>query len=302
MRKSVLTLLIFSFFIAQARAVIVAGGDGTQNTTAPTDDPGWANVGLLNGATGVYIGSYSNGYWVLTATHVGLGNITLGGTTYNAVGGSGVQIGGDLYAFRIATNPSLPNLSLSLTRPANGSEGILIGEGLNRAASLTTWYVDTGVNPYTWSTTTFPEADATAGGYFYGSGNTMRWGSNTIDGAASYNVGTGATTGLLMDFDPIVGEAQGAPGDSGGALFFKNGSTWELAGILSAISTFSGSTPPNGQPGSTAVFGNLTIAVDLSSYSGALGAVIPIPEPATWTLGCGVMVLGLAAWRRRRLA
>ena len=295
MKKSVLTAVFFLFCIAQAKAVIVAAGDGSQNTTAPTDNPGWANVGLLNGATGVYLGSYANGYWVLTATHVGLGNITLGGTTYNAVGGSGVQIGGDLFAYRIATDPLLPTLSLSSTRPGNGSETLLIGQGRNRAAALTTWYVDTGVDPFTWSTTAFPEADVTAGGYFYGSGNTMRWGSNTIDGVITYNIGTGATTGLQMDFDPIVGEAQGAPGDSGGALFYKNGSTWELAGIMSVIQTY------NGQPGGTAVFGDGTIAVDLSAYTGALGAVIAIPEPSSWTLGAGMVALGGVVWRRRRL-
>ncbi len=300
MKKSVFTILFFLFCTVGARAVIVYGGDGTQNTTALTDDPGWANVGLLNGATGVYIGSYASGYWVLTATHVGSGNITLGGTTYNVVAGSGVQVSGDLYAFRIDTDPLLPTLSLASVRPTNGSAVVLIGDGLNRASSLTTWYVDVDTNPNTWSTSFFAGADGTVTGYRYGSGNTLRWGSNTIDGTASYNIGTGVTSGLYVDFNAVTGESQGAPGDSGGALFYKNSSTWELAGILSAIGTFSGPSTLNGQPSGTAVVGNVTYAIDLSNYSGALSAIIAIPEPSTWAVTLGAGALGLAVWRRRR--
>ena len=32
---------------APAGAVIIASGDGTGNTSAPLDDPGWAHVGKL---------------------------------------------------------------------------------------------------------------------------------------------------------------------------------------------------------------------------------------------------------------
>ena len=290
MKKSVFAILLSLFCIAQARAVIVYGGAGTQNTTAPSDDPGWANVG----SNGVYIGAYSSGYWVLTATHVGAGNITLAGTTYNAVAGSGVQVAGDLYAFRIAANPHLPNLTLSSVGPTTGSSVVMIGNGRNRATSLTTWYVDVGTDPYTWSTSFFAAADGTLNGYLYGSGNSKRWGTNTIDGVTTYDNGTGVTTGLYTDFDAVTGQSQGAGGDSGGALFYKNGSTWELAGILSAIGNYSG------QPSETAVVGDLTYAIDLSSYEGALASIIGIPEPATWAGLFGGAALLAAAVRRRR--
>ena len=49
---------------------------------------------------------------MLTDTHVGFGNITLGGTGCAAVGGLGVEVSGDLYAIRIANDPLLPNLDL----------------------------------------------------------------------------------------------------------------------------------------------------------------------------------------------
>ena len=37
-----------------ARAVIIDTLTGTGNTTAPADDPGWANVGIRGIGTGIY--------------------------------------------------------------------------------------------------------------------------------------------------------------------------------------------------------------------------------------------------------
>ena len=73
-----------------AKAVLIAGPDGSINTTAPSPDPGFDNVGIVNGLTGVYV---RNG-WVLTANHVGIGDLILGGpggTSYEAVPGSAVR-------------------------------------------------------------------------------------------------------------------------------------------------------------------------------------------------------------------
>ena len=39
-----------------APAVLIASGDGTENTTAPPADPGWSHVGSVNGLSGVYLG------------------------------------------------------------------------------------------------------------------------------------------------------------------------------------------------------------------------------------------------------
>ena len=65
-----------------ARAAVIAAGDGTGNTTAPADDPGWDSVGHAGGLAGVYLGDR----WVLTANHVGERAITFGGITYQPVG------------------------------------------------------------------------------------------------------------------------------------------------------------------------------------------------------------------------
>src|SRR5262245_20194431 len=71
-RLLLLTGIFHLAVLADTQAVVVATGDGTQNTTAPGDDFGFANVGKVynsfNGFfnSGVYLG---NG-WVLTAYHV----------------------------------------------------------------------------------------------------------------------------------------------------------------------------------------------------------------------------------------
>jgi hypothetical protein len=46
------------------------------------------------------------------------------------------------------------------------------------------------------------------------------------------------------------------------------------------------------QPGSTAVFGNRTLAADISTYRGAILAVIPEPSSALLLVGvCGALAL-----------
>jgi hypothetical protein len=278
-----------------ARAVIVAGGDGTQNTADPNTGVPWDHVGTIGGASGIYLGAFSGGYWVATATHVGAGNFTLGGTTYALASGSGVQIGGsDLTLFRITGDPGLSSLTISSTAPAVGAAVTMIGNGVNRGTAQLYWSVNQTTTPWTWT----PLADSTgsnASGYAWGSGNALRWGTNTIAGSSSYNVGTGATNALVTVFDPISGEAQGATGDSGGAMFYFNSGTsaWELTGVMGAVTTFSG------QPGSTAVFSDATFMVDLASYHDAI--ITAIPEPGAIGMGWAAFAAAVAMRFRRRL-
>ncbi|HXV37507.1 MAG TPA: hypothetical protein VEC18_10175, partial [Myxococcota bacterium] len=67
--------------------MLIESGDGSGNTSAPADDPGWAHVGTRNNLSVVYLGRR----WVLTANHVGVGNVTIDGQTYSPVPGSAVQ-------------------------------------------------------------------------------------------------------------------------------------------------------------------------------------------------------------------
>lgn len=297
MRRYLLLLALTVAAVPAAHALIIAGTDGTTNTTAPANGAPWDHVGTIGGTSGVYLGAFGGGYWVITADHVGLGNITLNNVTYTAVSGSGLQLAGaDVFVYRISSDPGLSNLALSAIAPLAGANVTLIGFGADRGLSpltgqsLAGWTVTGPSNNLVWTEIASGTADAL--GYFESGSHTMRWGTNTITGTSSYNIGTGATSALYTTFNAVTGEAQGANGDSGGAMFYLNGSTWELAGILGAVGTF------NNQPGSTAIFGNVTYAADLSAYRGTI--LSAIPEPADFAVWSGALVAGVALWRRRR--
>ena len=100
---------------ALALVVSTYNGPGTPdlvNTTAPADDPGWANTSSLRGA--VYLGDQ----WVLTANHVETREIVLPGGTYHPIPGQEFRLTNpssflgrsldafsDLKIFRVDTHP-----------------------------------------------------------------------------------------------------------------------------------------------------------------------------------------------------
>ena len=230
-----------------ARAVIIDSCDGTGNTGAPADDPGWSHVGRRGGLTAIYMG---NG-WVLTANHVGEGDVVLEGVTYPAVTGSKIRIGeADLAVFQIDPSPGLPILPISAATNLVGAEVTMIGNGRNRGPATS------ACDP------PGPPID----GYEWGAGKSMRWGTNVVDDydnvfstEAFYTEFTEGGTGH---------EAQAATGDSGGAVFVKDEAVWKLAGEMFAIATF------GCQPASTALYGNLTYAADLAVYRSQIIAII----------------------------
>lgn len=261
-RAALPALLCLALLVAApgARAVIVASGDGTHNTTAPPDDPGWANLGRRGSLGAIYLG---NG-WVLTAAHVGAGTVTFDGVAYEPIPGSVTTFEtapgepADLIAFRLAGAPALPALEIAATPPLIGDEVVMAGWGRNRGAA-TTW---NGI-----------------GGWLWGTGNAKRWGTNQIDATGlDVTVGSRTTRSLETSFSdwppPAVttDEAQAAVGDSGGALYWSDGGSWRLAGVIYSVGAFAG------QPASTALFGNTTFSVDLSHYRAAILAVIEQPE------------------------
>jgi hypothetical protein len=281
------------------RAVVIGSGNGSGNTNAPSGpwgDLGWGYVGMVNGGSGVYLGAYGGANWVLTANHVGFGNFTLNGTTYSAIAGSGQQIGSiDLYAFRITVGQGtglslLSNLTLAGTSPAVGETLTMIGNGKDRNTSMTYWRVNTGSTPYTWNESRF---NSNASGYKQLSTSSKRWGTNLADGTTNIN----STSMIQTTFTEsgISDEAQAAVGDSGGGVFvpMDNGS-YQLAGIMDLVRTFSG------QPANTAVFGNVTYSIDIATYQEQIIAVTGVPEPSVWMLsltGLGVLI----ATARRRI-
>lgn len=225
-RHLFLATTAIGFFLCSvnSEAVVLGGGDGSGNTSAPADDPGFNNVG----SRGVYLGNFLGNHWVITANHVGAGSINLGGTSYGHISGSETRIKNptgsglseftDLMVFQIDSDPSLPNLNISISVPAVGSEVTLIGNGLDRETSLTSWTVDSTQNPFTWSE---GGVSPNASGFKSIGTSTMRWGTNIITDQGADTVidaGSGDSRAIKFSYDVAggVNEATLAAGDSGG--------------------------------------------------------------------------------------
>ena len=312
MRSRTLLLTLLACAVPAARAIVIAGGNGTQQTSDPANGMPWNYVGTVNGLSGVFLGDYNGNYWVLTASHVvasgtSLGNFIGYGGNYPFVPGSGVVVTNadstptDLTLFRISTGPALSNLTLASSAPIFGSQVALVGYGVRETSSQLSYW---NVTSTAWNAES-SWAPVYASGYLTGNGGTERWGlANTIDptsvsSTGSYNVGTGNTQSILTQFIPSPGAAQAGVGDSGDAMFFQTISGWELAGILGAVGVF---TNPD-QPADAAIFGQTTYAGSIAYYNSAIMSdIAAIPEPADIAAWCGAMAIGFAFWYRRRRA
>ncbi len=261
-KKLLLTITTGIFFCCAvtmpivAKAVLIATGDGTGNTTAPTADPGFDNVGTINGTTGVYV---RNG-WVITANHVGAGPIILQGVTYNPIPGSSARFQNpdltfpDLVVYKLQSKPALPDLQLADSAPVLNSLVTFIGNGRNRGAA-----------------TTFEGNN----GWLWGGGRAVRWGTNRIalESAVANN-----TQSFVTRFDDIPGsppgqhEADLVNGDSGGGAFTGSGASAKLIGIIFARQDLPG------QPPSTSIYQDLGIIVDLFAYRNDILAIIDQPD------------------------
>ena len=286
--KMILYLLIAFLLLPFAvEAVLVAGEDGTQNTTAPTGGQGWDYVGRIDHATAYSSVTYIDNNWFITANHVKqLDNPTgvlLGGSTYTIDGGSWTRLqnssGGDadLMMFRVTSAVGLTGLTVRSSATANGSALTMIGNGRNREATETTWN-------HLWEEGGAPTVYT---GYKWATGSTKRWGTNNKDANAGLvDDGFGITDMFYTDFDDRGGsEAQGATYDSGGGVFFNTGSEWELAGLILTTAGYTG------QPANTSVYGNRTYMADMQYYADQINTTSAIPEPTTAILLVGIVAL-----------
>jgi hypothetical protein len=202
LRLTIATFALLTLTPALSALIIFDGATG--NTTDPGDGVPWDNVGN----TGVYLGAYNTGYWIITANHVGSSAITLNGLSYSSVGGTAARIGTTdllLYQIDISTHgaPALPNLQISTSTPVVGAQVLMIGDG----------------------------------------SGTKTWGTNNVASYSNYNlVVDGPTTiGLITTYDDLADEAQAQGGDSGGAVYFKlPNDSWLLSGIISAVGSSEG--------------------------------------------------------------
>ncbi len=225
-----------------ARAVIIDSGDGTGNTDAPPDDPGWRNVADRGSRSAVYL----RDRWVVTALHVGAGHVKIDGEPYAMLPDSAVIVTNDdgtntdLVLFRIDRKPSIPDAWISESTPADGMAMVMIGRGLGRGNAF---------------------RFGSFSGFRWGARAPMRWGTGEVSLRLAF--GPLSSTKTFAARFSIAGtkhEAIAARGDSGGGAFVRGASRWELAGILLAVSSYPG------QPAKTAVYGNQTYIADLALY------------------------------------
>ncbi|MFP6639555.1 MAG: trypsin-like serine protease [Myxococcota bacterium] len=255
-----LTLGLFSITLIQiapspSEAVLIDSGDGSGNITAPANDPGFARMAVVNNQTAVYL---ENG-WLLTAYHVGIGNIELDGTVYDPVPGSRRQLDEsdpdppDLALIKLKGDPGFLPIALAAQTPGVGSDLILIGHGRTRGTA-TSW---SGLDGWNWA-------------YPY----TTRWGTNRLTSRSVPGVDFPV---FSMEFDApgsahTAHEAAATQGDSGGGVFHQNGGSWEVAGILFAVST------QETQPPLTSLRTNLSVAVDVAAYRSEILSIIQVPD------------------------
>jgi hypothetical protein len=272
-------LSVAAFCPVSFNAFAVIDANSASNTGAPADGAPWDNVGDINGASGVYIG----GGWVLTAAHVGAANINLDGTVFapelpslRLTNSDGTST--DLVLFRLTTFPPLPSLSLASTTPAALSQIDMIGFGHIAGSAQTNFGLYSG--------------------FYWSSYGAKSWGNNKVNvgGTTTFNAGFGTVTAFITDFTSpgTIGptsqtsdEAQLAGGDSGGGAFQKNGSVWQLAGILDAEQN------QVNQPGSTACYGDNSYMADIATYGNQIVAVLnanPIPNLSIASSGTNTLV------------
>jgi hypothetical protein len=251
----------------QAAAVIIAGGSG--NTSPPANNPGFANVGIRGSGTAVYLGDG----WVLTAAHVGAGSTWFNGIDYSEVPNSAVQLANrpgqgftpnsDLLLYQIQGSPNLPSILLNSSPPADGWQVTMVGNGRDQDPSEAYWNSS-------WVPTSSP---STYAGYIWSDTNSIRWGTNIIDSVGiPEGVNTNSETAFQTTFSSTPSNAQGAPGDSGGAVFHQDASgQWTLAGIMFTINNLVG------QPAGISVFGDATYSADLSIYRSEIYHTMALP-------------------------
>jgi hypothetical protein len=260
-------------------------------------DPGWDHVGAtINDLSVVYI----RNRWVLTANHVNPNTVVLNGGNYAFVPGTEIQLDNgnntypDLKLFGITPDPGLPAIAIRANTALPSGPVIMIGKGRNRGNATDS------DDPTVWQAPPAPPATPIPG-WLWGAGNTKRWGVNVVEGdwlpdpldTVSFYTNFDYPT----DPDHQTHEAQGADGDSGGAVFAKDGNDWELAGTMFVLALY------GGHLNNSVLRGEATIIADLSFYRDQILALTesePIPEP-DGLVGLAAGLLLLAVLGRREL-
>ena len=310
-RFRIVKFAIFRAFIVlaltpAAHAVVVLSG--ASNTTAPSGQPYFNNMGVVGDATGIYLGDR----WVLSANHVAPSlpaTVNFGGTDYATAAGSfqriknpgdsGLSTFTDIVLFRLVADPGLPTLNIAAGSPTVGTDVMMIGRGRTQEASPAYWQrtENPGPDDDIWTELAYPDPNINATGFKTTEIRTIRWGENNVaENGLTVDYGHGDVRFFTTTFDSgaKTHEAQGVAGDSGGGVFSTTdgGITWTLSGMMVAVSTYE--NQPSGSY--TAVLGNETAMADLGYYRSEILQLIPEPCSALLgVIGCGAIVM-----RRRR--
>jgi hypothetical protein len=295
-------VLLLGFHAIELRAVILASGNSTTNTTDPGTGLPFGYVGTVNNvASGIFLGNYNGKSWVLTANHVGLGPFVLGGTSYSAIAGSGHQLLNadnslsDVFLYQISGNPGLAPLSFASSTPTNGSQVYMVGFGRDRLANRTYWIDNGGA----WTQTFAGDPLANRIGYQWSGPQpgVERWGTGLV---AGQTMGLNNTAALYTNFLDQTNNAALTTGDSGGGVFVHQAGQWQLAGMLDATGVL-----PN-QPAGTSILntagvGSTNVFADLTQYDPQINALLsPVPELSFngyILIGSGLL-LGIGMFRK----
>lgn len=249
---------------APGRALVYARMEAESETARPLppDFPYWEHVTRRHetGPSVLYIGAG----WALTARHVGAGEIRLGDTLLAPEPRSRhplLNIDGspaDALLFeldRAAELPRLPLLPIAREAPRPGEEVLLIGFGQG-GDRIVQW---TGGSAHL------------SKGVRWTSGGRKRWGTNRVLLRGEWVAHKSwLTRTFVLRFDETDHrdatrlEAHAAIGDSGGGVFVRRPTGWELAGMMISVSGRV-TTPPR-----TSMFGDRTFVADLASYRGEI--------------------------------
>jgi hypothetical protein len=240
-----------------SHALIFEGPETEPAEALPPDFPYWEHVTQrrYQGPSVIYLG----GGWALTARHVGHGEVLLQdrviaperSSKHTLLNIDGSLADAMLFELdREATIPDLPLIPIAQSPPEVGEEVLLIGFGRERE-KVVEW----------------PGAPPDVIGLRWTRAGNKRWGTNRILLSGEWiTQQRWMTRSMVLRFDAQEDpgstrhEAHAATGDSGGAVFIRRKGGWELAGMITSVSS-SKAVPKN-----TSVIGDLVYAADLSSY------------------------------------
>lgn len=301
---------------------------GSQYATGSVSDQDYLNLGSQFSGVGIVSLSNSNGafragsgtligdQWVLTAAHVANegsltgANVELNGVSYtvdakyvNPLFNGNVVDGHDVALLHLSTavDSSITRYGISVSNVTLGTMGYGVGYGNTGTGDTgdtggNAWHeraftnnID-ALNPLVHDQSSNPNATDPFAGYM-SDFRSPTSATNTLDSAAF-----GYTVGVHSSSTPTWLEGAIGTGDSGGALFVKTGSTYNLVGVTSYAVEISGrsNTAVIGMYGDWSTWSD--IAPDMAWITQQSG-IQAAPEPTT-LLAVGLGLCGLFIKRK----